>query len=422
MLLGSVGTTIIGFINVTILSRILTTSDMGKYSLFLMIANLGIQLGLSWSDSSIIRHGREEYIKRGKINQSFWARTYLFLPLAILFTLIFIIFSRQLTAYIGVQNKLIIWVITLFLLEGLLNLITCTFRSVDQMKKSAYTLFSQKLFYLICLGSLFYFHFAQDNLTIILILLNISFLVSLGINLYKFNFKAIHPYKFNKTYFMKIWRYSWPQIFGFSGLYIVNYIDLYFIRKYMTLSDVGIYNIAYNGFLVLCGIALLMNTIFMPLIVEYRTKKRFDLIAKYAKKIPLFSLIWIAGSAIAIILSKYFIEIVFSTKYLAAIPSFNILIVTGAFYFVSICFSPMINAFDFIIYAQLINITKAIVNAIADSVLVKQYGIIGAAYGTMISIAVALILVLILFYSKRRVFFHLDKVTQNRIKIAGSND
>ena len=114
LLFGRIGTIIIGLINLMILSRILTTEEMGKYSLFLMVVNLALVLGLNWSDASIVRHGREEFVKHKKINQSFWARFYLFFPMMIVFTIFFIIFSKQISNYIGIERGLIIFVIGMF--------------------------------------------------------------------------------------------------------------------------------------------------------------------------------------------------------------------------------------------------------------------------------------------------------------------
>jgi O-antigen/teichoic acid export membrane protein len=105
-----------------------------------------------------------------------------------------------------------------------------------------------------------------------LILINLSFLLAIIITSSFFNYNKLLPYKFDKQYFKNIWKYSWPQLIGFPGLYIINYIDLYVIKKYMTLHDVGIYSMAYTGFQTISSILMIFYTIFFPLIVEYKTK------------------------------------------------------------------------------------------------------------------------------------------------------
>lgn len=403
LFIGKIGTIIISLLDLILLSRILTTEDMGKYSLFLMILNLVLVVGFNWADTSIIRHGREEFVNLGKVNKSFWARIYLFVPIMSFFIILFITFSKKITSYIGIDHRLIIILVTMFILNAILNLITFLYQSTNQMKKSAYVLFSQKLLYLISLGLVF-FNLIAGNITVILILINLSFLISIIINLMIFDTKLILPYKFDKKYLKKIWSYSWPQLMGFPGLYVINYIDLFVIKKYMTLHDVGTYSLAYTGFTNICALIMIIYTIFFPLMVEYRTKKKFGLIKKYTKKIPVMTVVWVVPVIIGVLISKHIIPTLFSVKYLESINPFNILLVASVFYFIYVCILPMINAFDLIIYSQIIILGKAAINIIADFILVPKLGIIGAAYATTFSYAITLIpLILLLYFNRKRI-------------------
>jgi len=398
---GKVGTVIISLVDMMILARILTTEEMGKYSIFLMIVNLALIIGLNWSDSSVVRHGREEYVNSKKINQSFWARMYLFLPVLLIFMIVFLAFSKQITDYIGIDAKLILTLLVMFILNGILNFITYIYQSIDQMKKSAYVQLSQKVFYLACLALVFLGVF-KVSLTVILILINISFLLSILLNLFIFDFSKIFPYTFNKEYFKKIWSYSWPQLIGFPGLYIINYIDIFVIKKYMTLQDVGVYSVAYNAFTNITMFIMILYTVFMPLMVEYRTKKNFHMINKHIKKTPIFLVCWVAIVSVGILVSRYIIPLIFSTKYVASVSSFNVLLIASIFYFISIYLLPIVNAFDLIIYSQIFNLIKAGVNIVGDFMLVPKIGIIGAAYSTLASYAIGLALTIVLLIIKRK--------------------
>jgi len=403
LLVGNIGTVVIALLNLIILTRILSTEDMGKYSLFLMVANLAVHMGLSWSDASIIRHGREEYVEHGKINRTFWARAYLFLPILAFIILVYFVFNKRISEYIGIEPKNIVFVIGLFFLNGLLNSAICLYRSIDRMKWSSYILLTQKILYLAGL-SLFFFNIIIVKLISVLIVINLSFFLTLIFNVSLFNFKLLSPFIFSRSHFRKIWFYSWPQLIGFSGLYVINYIDIFVIRKFLTISDVGVYNIAYSGFMIISGIILLINTVFLPLIVEYRAKKNFDMIRNYVNKIPKASIIWIFMVLFGVAFSKQFISFFFSDKYIPAIPSFNILLLSSVIYFIGVCFLPLMTAFDMVIAIQVFNLIKSAINIIGDFLLVPKYGIIGAAYGTMIAFGIDLFLVLILFYFKRGVF------------------
>jgi O-antigen/teichoic acid export membrane protein len=405
LLAGKVGTAIIGLVSLIILARMLTTEDMGKYSLFLMIINLALVLGLNWSDSSVVRHGREEHITNNKVNQTFWARMYLFVPILVTFSILFSIFSRTITNYIGIDSNLVYLVILVFVFNGVLNFINYLYQSTDKMNKSAYVLLSQKIFYLICLGIVLLGVF-KANLTVALILLNVSFLLAVIFNIISFDFEKIRPYKFNKAYFKKIWAYSWPQLVGFPGLYAVNYIDIFVIKRYMTLANVGIYNIAYNAFTNISIIIIIIQTLFLPLLVEYRIKKKYGLIKNYVKNIPLYTFYWSIIVVLGLLASKYIIPFVFSTKYTLSVQPFNILLLATICYFVIACLLPLVNAFDYIIYSQIINLIYAGVNIIMDFILVPKMGIIGAAYGTLIAYFIRMVLLISLVYFTRHKILH----------------
>ena len=404
---GKMGTVVAGLAVTMILTRILTTEQMGQYSLFFLVINLGVMLAFSWSDSSIVRHGREEFVHTKKINKTFWARLYLLIPLLSLFILIYIVFRNQIADFITLDHHMILYVIPLFIMTGLLSYLSNTYRSIDRISVSAYILFMQKLLFLIGLLLMF---FKVITVTVfgIIILINISFIITLVFFMAGFDVKQILPYTFDKAYFRKIWSYSWPQLIGFSGLYVINYIDLFVIRRFMTINDVGIYSIAYKGFEVITGMILLINTLFLPLIVEYKTTKRFDYIKSYTRKIPLFIAGWIVLVVIGLLSSGFVIPLVFSEKYVASIPSFNILLIASAVYFASICLIPLINAFDLILLSQVFNLIKSAVNIICDFMLVPRLGIIGAAYGTLISYAVGLAFSAALIWYKKSLIHGVD--------------
>ena len=404
LLFGKIGTIVLSLATLMILTRTLTTEDMGKYSIFLMIVNIAVLLGLNWSDSSIVRHGREELVSHKKINQSFWARMYLFTPILIFFVLVFSIFKKKLTEYMGIETNLMFLVIGVFVLTGILNLIEYIYQSVDQVKKSSFVLFYQRLFYVLALLLLF-FKIMPATMANILILINISFVLAIILNLTFFDFRLILPYHLNIQYVKRIWSFSWPQFIGFFGLYAINYVDIYVIKKYMTLADVGTYSIAYNGFTMLSGILLLQYRLFFPLMVEYRTQRKFHLIRKYLQKMTSFLVLWVIIVLVGFFLSDYIIPLIFSESYVGAIPAFKILLISSIFFFLSTYLLPIVNAFDFILYSQIFNLIKCAVNIIADFVLVPKMGIIGAAYGTMLSYIVGCVLTGALIYINRKTVF-----------------
>ncbi|MBN1792908.1 oligosaccharide flippase family protein [Candidatus Woesearchaeota archaeon] len=404
--LGKVGTILISLINTIILARLLTTTQMGQYSLFLMIVNLAVVITFTWSDNAIIRHGREEYTTSKEINKSFWARNVIIGPATALITTAIIIFRKDIAQYIGMKEEIIIFILILFIIQGIFNYINSIFQGTNQMQKSAYLLLFQKAIYLVTILALMTGFFQIDNLYAAIIFLNLSFIIVTAIQLIQFRYHQILPAKYSKQHLKKIWSYSWPHIIGFPGIYVINYIDLFVIRQFMDLEAVGTYNIAYLGFTNICTSIMLINTVMFPLLVEYKTKKNYEAIRKYLSHIPKYTFIWIILTIIGLFLSPHVIPALFSTQYVSSIPSFNILLIASIVYFIYVCLIPLVNTFDLIIYSQTFNVIKAGINIGLDFILIPKMGIIGAAYGTLVSYAVGTMLIILLLIYKRKLFLH----------------
>ncbi|MEM3374816.1 MAG: oligosaccharide flippase family protein [Candidatus Woesearchaeota archaeon] len=419
LLFGQLASNLIGLLNIMILTRILTTEEMGKYSLFIMVASLAIQIGISWTDASVLRHGREEFVKHKKINKSFWARFRLYVPLLLLCITLYTLFYKKISEYVSMPSYVVLLIIMYFFLMSLVSYLGNIYRSIDVISKAAYIITLHKFFYFIGLVLIF-FGVIKSNLILIIVILDLSLLLTLIINLIGFDKSVIMPYTFDMEYFKKIWSYSWPQFIGFTGIYIINFVDLHVIKEYMTLSDVGVYNVAYNGFTLITGFILLINTLFLPLIVEYKAKDRYDLIKKYYKKIPLLSLLWLFLVIIGILISDKVIPLFFSQKYVASVPSFKILLIATFFYFIYVCLMPLVNAFDLILYNQIFNVVKAIINIILDYILIPKFGIIGAAYATLISFFIGTILTSLVVHFNKKQIFKTEKISMLNRNLDGT--
>lgn len=401
LFVGRFGTSLFGLIILMILTRLLTQEQMGSYSLFLTVVNIGLILTLNWSHAGLVRFGRSEFVKKKTITTTFWTLSYLIAPFIIVAILLAFIFQKQITAFIGFDASIIL--LAVFLMQAITTTLTYALQSIDNMKKSSYVLFVQK-FLFAAFVTAFLLKLLEVTLHNITIALAISFLITNLLFLATIKFRYITPIKVNKKKMRKIWRFCWPQLIGFSGLYIINYIDLYVIRAVLDLQAVGIYSIAYNGFTMVTGFLAIINTVFMPLAVEYREKKKPKYIRKYIKLIPMVTIAWIVITIIGVILAPYIIQFFFSAKYIAAIPSFTILLFASIFFLISASITPILNAFDLTMYQQGFNLAAAAINIILDVSFVKAFGIKGAAYATLISfMALALMKVTLIYRLKKKV-------------------
>ena len=70
---------LIGFATLLLIVRILQPENYGIYVLFISVATIAAIL-TTWTATSMVRFGREEFIAEGSIKKTFWANYSILLP------------------------------------------------------------------------------------------------------------------------------------------------------------------------------------------------------------------------------------------------------------------------------------------------------------------------------------------------------
>lgn len=188
----------------------------------------------------------------------------------------------------------------------------------------------------------------------------------------------------------KIFSYSWPIIFLSIVWNLMYWIDSFSIGFLRNSVEVGIYSAAIplaNLFAVSTEIFM---QIFFPLITKEYSLKNMRLVREISKQIgkwifiinlPLFFFMTLFPGAI--------INLLFGSNYLGAENALRILSIGNLFYSIS-----MISGNILLIYGKskffLYNLLgSAILNGILNFILIRSYGIMGAAIGTSVSLIVS---------------------------------
>lgn len=380
----NIGTLLIGLANMAILTRYLKVEDMGRYSLLMMFVNVFLMFAINWQAPAFSRYGREEYVKTKKINNTFWAGFHLVkIPSLVILSFI-ILFHNSIMDYLKVDMSIILLIIPISIFSGGLILFMAIFKSINHFKRLAISTFSSKFIYFLGLAVL-YFWTKESGLLWALLVFNFSYGVVLLINYIFIDKSLFSPKQLNSNYLKKVWHFSWPHLIGLTGVQIIQYIDLIVIKHYLNLEFVAIYAVAYSGFSIICAIMQTINTLFEPLIVEFKTLGRIKEIRRYFYLAIIFSVFYPFVIFLGRIVTPFIFPLIFSVNYIESIPPFIILLFATQFFLINRFMIPLINAFDLVKYYQLNNILTAILNILLDYILIRQSGIMGAAYATLFS-------------------------------------
>lgn len=265
------------------------------------------------------------------------------------------------------------------------------FRAWEKMKFEAIT----KLIYNISLFTIGIL-FIQQALSAQWIMATYLFatLISLAVSL-GFIWKYFSKFKieFDGNFIKDTLKQSWP--FALSSVFIILYlkIDTVMLSQMRTDQEVGWYNAAYNMVFALLLLPTIFDTVFYPILSKtFAQKKEFIHICK---KMFLYAFILaFPAGLIVFFLRAPIIELVYSNEYNMAIPILGILVWSFVIAF--------INRFPFIINSANLQIliTKqmavcVVFNIGLNFILIPKYGTIGAAWATVLTEVIA---VLILTY------------------------
>lgn len=377
----------IGGISILIYGIIFSKPQIAIISLFEMVSQLFFSFGFKWSTVGIIRFGKEEYLENNKLNHTSSIRLFIITPILILSIFIILYFRKLITNYVGIEAHWLIFYLILNIIITIANdHITTILNAAEKYLGILFINVAESLGKCIILTIIIIYHLKiTSEVYIKILVLWPLFLFFLRLPFLRKNF--LIPFEFNmpKVEILKFLKFVYPQIYGFAGLYLINWMDLYFIRQYASMEDLGAYQFIYSIFTRVCTFAFIFNNIFFPRILAWKKNSDLNRLNRYINKIPkivMLSSILVVSIMIFIypIIFKYFFENKFTVGY----TSFNILLISIPFFMTTYLYIPILNCYDKVFYIQLANILSALVNFLIDYFFIKKFGIIAAATGTFI--------------------------------------
>ena len=373
--------------------RKLSINDFGIFSVALMFIGLVTTFGFSWSSSSILYYGSREKAKTGSINKTFWARNIIIAISLIITTISFVVFRQAINEYIGLNVTFLILVwLYISVAEDYLSQY---FLAVKKQLMSSMLSITAKIIYLIMI-----IIFSFDVKT--LIILNIISHATVLLYIFGINKDDVRSFEFDKDWFKEVLNFSLWQLFGFSGLYLINFGDTAVIKYFMTTEDIGIYNVAYKLFNAIASFAYVISSYYAGSVSQYFANNEGSKIKRffYKERLMIFGLSALAHFAV-MIFSKPIITVLYGDRYTQSVVLFNILMIGSIFRYSTVFYMLYYNTNKKHKLQQTINIFRAILNLVLDIILVRRFGLVGIAIAT--TIAMFLAFLFSLFYCEKRI-------------------
>jgi O-antigen/teichoic acid export membrane protein len=392
VLSGQVGMAVLGMLSLTLTARLLEPEGFGVLSLILMVTGFLSMLIINWPNAAIIRFGKQEYVETGNIRTTFWARMMLFAASAAVSVISLYFFQDRIAGYVRIESRYFYLLVLYVIVSSLADLSIYFYQAIGDMKRYSAIPFSGKLINFILLLFISLHWFAPTVINVLVV----SIISQLGVCLLSalcLSRAYVLPPAADQGMLRNILRYSWSIPLGGLSSFVVGWIDLYFIKKYMTIPDLGNYSLAYRGFTFLVLIIMAVNNLMTPFIVTLRASQRVDLIRKYlddmAGVLLFFWSLFIVG---LIPLVTLLLPQVFGIRYNAATGSFIILSAALAYNAIGSLYASVTAAYDIIFEVIIINVITSVLNILADIWLIPVFGINGAALATALAIGLTSVL------------------------------
>jgi O-antigen/teichoic acid export membrane protein len=377
------------FITPLIIAKILSPEGFGSYSLSMMIVFLFTSAFIASSQTPFIVYANEENKSYSKINKAFSIQL-LFLVISIIFFIaLTFVFSKYITNFIKISNFQLLFLFLAYIGIGLNSFVQNIFLALN--KKIYYSLFF--LTYGIANFILLLIFYFQNNLNLntVFLIYFISSIVSTVIFLNKIEFKKLFPFVFDKKLFLDFFNWTKWQIMGLTAVYFINWGDNLVLRYFVSMEEIGAYNLAYQIFKGLISLTYILNSYFITFIsqnIDDGDKIRNYL---YIKR-PKILLTGTLGIIFIFITVPYFFDRIYGGVYIHSVNVLRILLAGLFFHLYIIFYIPLFNSMKKYEFIQTVNVIQIIINICLDIILVSKIGIIGAAIATTSGYFVTLIL------------------------------
>ncbi len=361
-----------------IIAKFVMPDVYGSYSLSMMIIFFSTTLLLGSSITPFIISANKELKHNKSIAKSFTNQLIFFTISLTLIGILFLFFSRFIIDFIEIDKLLLMYMYLAFIGISIRSLMGNYFLGIDN--KIEHTKVS--IYYGI---SLLVFAFILGfSLKSIFLNYFLSSIIVFFISSFKINFKQIFPLKYDKVMFLEHWDFTKWQMFGLTAVYFINWGDSIIIKYFLTIEDVGVYNLAYQMFKGIISFMYIINTFYLPDISKNINDKKYISNYLFRSRIQLFSLVTI-GTILVIFLSPYVLNNFFDESYMQASVIFQVLLLGVIFKFWSIFYNPLYNVLKRYRYLQLMNMFQIILNIGLGILFILKFGLIGVAWATSIS-------------------------------------
>lgn len=387
--MGSVAALLAGLITTPILTRLISTEEMGKYSMFITIGGLFASILYFGFDQSYVRYFNSELEAR----RNYLLRKCLQIPLigtAIVSILSLVLYEPLSEELIGIKSFSAIVLFVLYLFGLVIDRFWLLKLRMEQ-KAGSYSALNviRKFSYLIVALMIYYVFSGEQCWTLIIAVTLAEFVLLLGAKMADRGNWKIYDRQLEVS-LKEMTKYGAPFIFSTTITLILHSTDKLMLNTLSDYDQVGLYSGAQNIVNIITQVQAVFTTFWMPVAFEHYAEepKETEFYVKMNKLVSYVMLV----IAVMILMFKDIVALFLGSRYREAVYIFPFLAFMPIMYTISETTVMGINFKKKTNYHVIISGVCAGINILGNYFLIQFLGAKGAAISTGLSYALFFVL------------------------------
>ena len=363
-----------------LLARFFSPEVFGAYSLSIMLVYFFTTLFINSSQKPFIVYASEELAKYGTIRKAFTVRVVLLSLSVFLFSLLSLLLIDPLSSFASITKGQYLFLFFAYIGVGIRYFFEAVFLALNHRLVHVLYDIITGIFSVIFI--LITYAFFGITLEAVFVMFAVAPVLAAPFCAKWFETQKLFPLSFDRVVFSGMLDYTkWTALGGVS-VYFINWGDNLVLRYFVSLKDIGAYNLGYQvfkGTLMLLGA---INLYFLPFISQ--NKDDSSKMSVYLnKKRPRILIAGFVGIVLLALIMPSLFTYLYEDAYKKSIVVTEILLIASLFVLYKTFYTPIFEAFKRYRFTQITDIGMVISNVLLNIIFVALWGMLGAAIATV---------------------------------------
>ena len=257
----------LGMIVPLVVAKFFLPELFGSYSLAKMIVFFFSTLLVTSSQTPFIVFANQERAESGKLNKAFSVQCVFLIFALCVFLGITLPLSKYIIAFAKINRGDFFFVLLAFVGLAIKTFLCNLFMAMGQRIKNS---LAELVFGSLSLILIFVLYFMDwINLRTVFLVYPLSAGIVVIIFFKAIDFKLLFPFNIEKEYLRKMFDFTKWVVLGASALYFINWGDNLVLRYFVSMKDIGGYNLGYQVFKGIAMLTYIINAYFLPFVSQH---------------------------------------------------------------------------------------------------------------------------------------------------------